>query len=126
MDAPTRPLRLERRQRGDDLDDGRCEPDLLLGLAEGRGAQVGVVRLRLAAREPELATVETPVVSPDDKHDSELAVRVAVDGDEHRRVPQLAVTRPRGAGGRRSSSRRRITRASPSRTSTAAGRVTPL
>ena len=90
-------------------------------------SEIGVARLGLPAGKPELAAVQPAVVGPDDEDDPQVAVRVPVDRKEHggRRAARPLITR---SWRRRSSivSRRRMTRASPSRTSTAAGRVTPL
>ena len=70
----------------------RGEADLLLGLAQRRREQVGVARLRLAAREPELAAVQAAVVGADDEHDAQLAVGVAEDGERAPPRPQLRLT----------------------------------
>ena len=125
MNAPAGRARVEVRELRDDLGGRRVEPDLLLRLAERRRPQVGVSGLGLPAGQPELSAVEAAVVGPHDEHDAQLSLVVAIHRDEHGGRPQR---RHRASCRRRSSivSRRRMTVAVPSRTSTAAGRVTPL
>ena len=101
--------RVEGRELRDDVDRRRVEADLLLGLPERSGEEVGVLRLGLAAGKPELAAVEAAVVRPHDEHDAQLVLVVPIHGHEHGRRAELG---HRASCRRRSSivSRRRITR----------------
>ena len=91
VDAPAGGARVERRERREDLDIVRAEPDLLLSLAQGGGEEVCVAGLRLAAGQPELPAVQPAVVRAHDDRDPQLPVRVAEDRDEDCGVPQRRV-----------------------------------
>src|SRR3954451_11506317 len=128
VDAEAGRLRLERVERGEHVDLGRHEPDLLLGLPKRRGEKADLVHgLRAPAGEPELAAVDAMVRAEEEQY-PEHAVGVPENrrqdgGLLHRRARRgHASLRSRSAA----VSRRRIRRASPFETSTAAGRVTPL
>ena len=88
--------------------------------------RTGVAGLGLAPRKAELTAVQAAVVGADDDRDTKVAVRVAEDGQQDRGVAQ-ARSRHASSSSRSSTvSRLRIGVTSPSRTSTAAGRPTPL
>ena len=126
MDAKAGRPRLERVERGEHLDVLGREADLLLGLAQRRREEVAVARLRSAAGQPELTSVDA-AVGAQEQQDPEHAVRVAEHRRQNGRVLEVGGRGQTSARSRSSIvSRRRISRASPSPTSTAAGRVTPL
>ena len=125
MHAPAGRLRLERVERGEHLHVLRPEAHLLLGLAQRGREEVAVARLRPASGQAELATVAADVGAQQEQ-DPQHPVDVAEDGRQDGRVSE----RGRGQASARSRSasvsRRRISRAAPPPTRTAAGRVTPL
>ena len=118
--------RLDRVESGENLDPVGRQSHLLLGLAQCRGQEVAVARLRPATRQADLAPVDAPVGAYE-QQDPEDTFCVP----EHRRQDsRILERRGRDQTSARSRSaivsRFRIRRAAPSCTSTAAGRVTPL
>ena len=91
VDAPAGRMCLENVQVCEHVDQSGVEAHLLVRLAQSCGEQAHVSRLGLAAREPELATVEAAVVGPDDEHEPDLSILVAVDRHEHRGRAQRAI-----------------------------------
>src|SRR2546421_3919691 len=84
-DREARPDGGERVELGDDLDHGRRQPDLFLGLAERRVLEAAVhAGTEPASREGDLALVGGHGVGPLGQDDVGLAVRLE-QGDEHRR-----------------------------------------
>ncbi len=126
VDPPAGRRRLERVERCQDLDLIREQADLLLRLAQSGREEVSVARLRPTAGKAELAAVNA-MVGAKEQQDPQHAVRIAEDGGQDRGVRKRS---SRGQASERSRSsvvsRRRISRASPEPTRTAAGRVTPL
>jgi len=75
-----------RRQRLAELDRGRVEADLLLGLAQRRRGEVGVCVVLAAAGEGDLAGVAAQVGAPLGEDQPWVVVRPAVEGEENRCV----------------------------------------
>ena len=127
IDAEARRHRLERIERGEHLDLRGQQPDLFLGLAKRRREKAAPVgRLGSAARQAELAAVDAPV-GAEEQQDPQHTGAVPKDRCQHGGIFQLARRRHASLRSRSAAvSRRRISRASPLATSTAAGRVTPL
>ena len=126
VDAKAGGHRLERIERCQDLDLRRREPDLLLGLPK-RGREEGPVA---GSGRPPGNPSWPPWTPRSVRRRSRMrstSVRVPEDGRQHGGVLRARRRRQTSAAEQVVDvSRRRISRASPSRTSTAAGRVTPL
>ncbi len=76
---------------------GGVQTDLLLGLPQGRGPQVGVCRVMAAAGEAHLAPVRAEVLGPPGQHDEHLTV-VLVERGQHGRGAHLRSLQARAAG----------------------------
>ena len=74
-----------RRQRPAQLDRGRVEADLLLGLAQRRRAEVGVARVAAPAGKGDLAGVAAQVGAALGEDQARL-LGPAVERQQHRRV----------------------------------------
>jgi hypothetical protein len=77
-----------RRQRLADLDQGRIEPDLLLGLAQRGGGEVSVTRVPAPARERDLAGVAPQVGAPLGE-DEPRFVGPPIERQQDRRLRQM-------------------------------------
>ncbi len=86
VDGEARGDRRRGRQGADDLDRVGGQPDLLEGLAQRGGLQVGVAVVGPAARKRHLAGVPAQVVVAARQDDGQLAAGVDEEGDEHRGV----------------------------------------
>jgi hypothetical protein len=81
--AQTARQSIDRLERCEDLDIGALDSGLLFGLPQRRFEQRVVLRLRLAAREPELTAVDAPRAAPKQDH-AEHTRAVAEDPREDR------------------------------------------
>jgi len=81
VDPVTRDEGRGRRQGAAELDPGGLERDLLLGLAQGGGGEVGVARVPAAAGERDLARVPAKVGAALGE-DQPRGVGPAVEGEE--------------------------------------------